>query len=407
MKVMLRIASKTTLLLASAFMTNYIGSDAVEVANHKGKEYIRDESKSAVEVSIQTNRERVEKACGRNERVLDLRFTTDDYGYETSFELLTLGRVFASGPSSNANFADDTTYSYKYCVKIGQRYKLKMKDKMGDGICCNVGEGSYRFSIDGETLYNSGKVRTFTSVGSHGFTVKARPSSQSNHLNLVTSSKNDSTGCITVSVKSDKNADELSWSVVDRNDNQVATSPNLKALVPVSKKVCLPSGQYEVVLRDKYGDGLCCGSGNGYFTIDLDGREIIRGTHFKFQQRYKVHVKPRFEDNMSARDNEWLIAHNTRRRKYHREFRSSYVPLQWSPQLAAQAKQYANKLLGDCNVSGIRHAQGVQEGENLAKNKGTGSWGNLYPADNILKRWVEDERYVGYPRNAHMTQCLW
>lgn len=55
MKVMLRIASKTTLLLASAFMTNYIGSDAVEVANHKGKEYIRDESKSAVSSCITDN----------------------------------------------------------------------------------------------------------------------------------------------------------------------------------------------------------------------------------------------------------------------------------------------------------------------------------------------------------------
>lgn len=80
------------------------------------------------------------------------------------------------------------------------------------------------------------------------------------------------------------------------------------------------------------------------------------------------------------------------------------MPLDWSPQLAAQAKRWANELLADCGVSGIRHEQNVVEGENLAKNKGTGSFGKMYDADDILTRWVERERDVGYPRNAHMTQ---
>ena len=91
-----------------------------------------------VKVITHTNKHRVELACGRDERVLDFRLTTDDYGYETSFEWQTLGGVFASGPPSNENYDDNKTYSYKYCVKVGQQYRLKMKDKMGDGLVSSL-----------------------------------------------------------------------------------------------------------------------------------------------------------------------------------------------------------------------------------------------------------------------------
>ena len=255
-------------------------------------------------------------------------------------------------------------------------------------------------------MYDSKKTRTFTSVKTHTFRVQKLPStSQTNNSNgSAVSAKNGGTGCVTVNTKADKYAGEVSWRILNKNGSQAGASPTLKALVPVSKKVCLPQDQYDFVMKDKYGDGICCGSGDGYFTVELDGREIVRGSHFQFEKRFTIQVNPPFERNMSNRDRDWLVAHNERRQKYHREFGASYVPLQWSPQLASQAKRWATKLLDDCEVSGIKHEKGIKEGENLAKNRGSGSYGNLYPADNILTRWVEKERYVGYPRNAHMTQ---
>mmetsp|Transcript_8675 Transcript_8675/g.19479 ORF Transcript_8675/g.19479 Transcript_8675/m.19479 type:complete len:253 (+) Transcript_8675:50-808(+) len=244
-------------ILLLSLALHYLGCDAAGVANYEAKEYIRDVSTSIVEVNTHTNRDRVELACSSNERVLNFSFTTDNYGYETSFEWETVGGVFKSGPDGNANFDDNKTYSYSYCVKIGQQYRLKMKDRMNDGFCCSHGEGTYSYGIDGETLYTSNKERTFTSVDTKTFRVMAPPStsSQSNYLNSAATSKNDSTGCITVEVKADKHADELSW-IILRNGNQVANSPTLKALTPVSKEVCLPDGQYEIVLRDTFGDGL-------------------------------------------------------------------------------------------------------------------------------------------------------
>ena len=110
------------------------------------------------------------------------------------------------------------------------------------------------------------------------------------------------------------------------------------------------------------------------------------------------------EKVMSARDVEWLTAHNVRRQKYHIEYGKRYVPLKWSPQLAAQAKQWANQLLGDCDIIEIKHQPGIDEGENLQKNKGSGEMSKLYTADKILNRWVEREMDDGYPDNAHLTQ---
>jgi hypothetical protein len=104
------------------------------------------------------------------------------------------------------------------------------------------------------------------------------------------------------------------------------------------------------------------------------------------------------------RDDAWLQAHNVRRKKYHVQWGKSYVPLTWSPMLATQARQWANQLLENCGTATIPHGPGVSEGENMAKNVGSGENGELKTPDQILNRWVEMEMDDGYPRNAHLTQ---
>jgi hypothetical protein len=71
--------------------------------------------------------------------------------------------------------------------------------------------------------------------------------------------------------------------------------------------------------------------------------------------------------DMTDRDHAYLLAHNKRRKKWHRMYNVSYVPMQWSPKLAEMALKWANELLNDCDSSGIEHEPGVVEGENLGK----------------------------------------
>eukprot|EP00580_Thalassiosira_gravida_P011339 CAMPEP_0201631696 /NCGR_PEP_ID=MMETSP0493-20130528/5586_1 /ASSEMBLY_ACC=CAM_ASM_000838 /TAXON_ID=420259 /ORGANISM="Thalassiosira gravida, Strain GMp14c1" /LENGTH=80 /DNA_ID=CAMNT_0048103077 /DNA_START=15 /DNA_END=253 /DNA_ORIENTATION=+ len=80
---------------------------------------------------------------------------------------------------------------------------------------------------------------------------------------------------------------------------------------------------------------------------------------------------------MSDRDCEWWWAHDYRRRDWHSRCypgqycNKTYRHLKWSPALKADAQEYTDKLLSTCGATGIKH-DNTNQGENLAKNKGSG-----------------------------------
>ena len=159
------------------------------------------------------------------------------------------------------------------------------------------------------------------------------------------------------------------------------------------------------------GDGICCQSGQGSYTLSVEESfgyyRLITGGNFKQKQMsHLISVRSK-SPPLSAREEEWLVAHNTRRQYWHSYYDKSYIPLKWSGQLAASSKAHAEELLATCGDAGIKHDLTNKYGENMAKNTGTGGWGRLYSADKITGRFVDREVEVGYPHNYHMTQALW
>jgi hypothetical protein len=55
--------------------------------------------------------------------------------------------------------------------------------------------------------------------------------------------------------------------------------------------------------------------------------------------------------DMTNTDENWLQSHNTRRKSWHTRYGKSYVPLQWSNALKAQATAYAQELLSTCGTA--------------------------------------------------------
>lgn len=108
---------------------------------------------------------------------------------------------------------------------------------------------------------------------------------------------------------------------------------------------------------------------------------------------------------MSEKDTAWLHAHNQRRQSFHGNYKKTYIPLEWSGDLATSAQAYANRLIA-INGCVIRHGQQNDRygGENLAAN-----WGSHQPASphSVLIRWVDNESTLGYGRNGHFTQVVW
>ena len=130
--------------------------------------------------------------------------------------------------------------------------------------------------------------------------------------------------------------------------------------------------------------------------------------HFTHNSTQVINIGYDPKPSMTQRDTEYLRAHNKRRRTWHEMHNKTYVPLQWSQKLAEESLVWAYELLNECNSTDIEHEHGVLEGENLAKNVGNfAGWGQLYPPENIVRRWVDFEVGWLYPANAHLTQALW
>lgn len=63
---------------------------------------------------------------------------------------------------------------------------------------------------------------------------------------------------------------ETSWSITDANQNIIGAGGTYDGLASgstVNDSVCLPDGCYKFEISDSYGDGICCGLGNGSYSV--------------------------------------------------------------------------------------------------------------------------------------------
>jgi len=88
--------------------------------------------------------------------IVEIDVLTDDYGYETSWQLEDeAGNVLLSGGQGGV-YADNTHYIETICLDHGC-YTFIINDTYGDGICCAYGNGSYTISnLSTSELYGSG-----------------------------------------------------------------------------------------------------------------------------------------------------------------------------------------------------------------------------------------------------------
>ena len=220
--------------------------------------------------------------------------------------------------------------------------------------------------------------------------------------------------CINVEITTDKFGHETSWVLTDVNRNrEIASVPEdtYGANEEVSQELCgLESGKYKFIIRDKYGDGMCCGNGKGRYRVFLNGQQIIWGGYFKKELSFDILVGYD-HGTLTDREYEYWVGHNRRRKEFHEKHGTEYIPLAWSHSLADRARAWATTLLDECDDVSIRHDPNRKgDGENLAKNFGssaTAGMGQLQPVEKVMGRWVEREMTWDWPENAHLTQALW
>ncbi len=94
--------------------------------------------------------------CPPGEGLWNFRLFTDNYAFETEWQLLSKDNFIASGPPDGFNYADQTLYLGNLCLPVGP-YVLKMMDLEGDGICCTYGEGYWEVKANGVVVLESGE----------------------------------------------------------------------------------------------------------------------------------------------------------------------------------------------------------------------------------------------------------
>ena len=77
------------------------------------------------------------------------------------------------------------------------------------------------------------------------------------------------TGWVSISIQGDAYGSETTWLLRDSSDAIVAGSAPLQCEYPyIEAFLPLPVGDYTFTIYDSFGDGICCGFGEGWFSIN-------------------------------------------------------------------------------------------------------------------------------------------
>jgi hypothetical protein len=92
--------------------------------------------------------------CDESQALWILTLNTDNNPMETKWMLkqVVTNKLLLEGPSSNQEYAPNSSYSEQICVEKGYKYVFRITDSGGDGMCCENGKGGYTISVDGKVF---------------------------------------------------------------------------------------------------------------------------------------------------------------------------------------------------------------------------------------------------------------
>jgi subtilisin family serine protease len=139
------------------------------------------------------------------------------------------------------------------------------------------------------------------SSGAHTFNAyTSNPNGNSDPVaanNSSNSSFSIATNAITLTLTVDNYPEETSWAIIDGNSTTIASGGTYGSIADgstITVPICIADGCFDFVIYDAYGDGICCGYGNGSYTLtkDSDGSTLASGGTFTSSQSTNFCVQP-------------------------------------------------------------------------------------------------------------------
>jgi hypothetical protein len=359
-------------------------------------------------------------SCPADEGFWNMELTTDNYPWETSYTVkdATSGAIIMAGPPSGRNYARLTKYVGSLCVPIG-KYILELNDKGKDGICCTYGNGSMVVKVNDKTVAKTSDsdfstFKRFVTVQRSSGTTPTPPPvksptkkpSRKPRVNMPSPAISPAELIpVDIIVKTDSYGKETGYKFARISTGKVLVNKpqgSLGNTAIYENNLLLEEDYYQLTLTDKF-NGL---ENGGYFSVSVNGEEVVFGDKWNTANKPKLEytIAVGYSPTLSARDRQWLKAHNTRRKEYHEKGGTTYRPLVWSTELAEAASDWVDEVSPTCQI--IRE-QGIVEGENMSTRKSNVAK-NESP-EILLTRWVDKPLAAGksYPENSSMTQALW
>ncbi|MBL4673803.1 MAG: endonuclease [Arenicella sp.] len=84
----------------------------------------------------------------------------------------------------------------------------------------------------------------------------------------------------TITINTDDYGNETSWQLSTAAGQTIGGGSNYASNQSYVSDFCLSEGDYIFAIADTFGDGICCGQGNGSYVVEANGQELLRGGQF-------------------------------------------------------------------------------------------------------------------------------
>lgn len=85
---------------------------------------------------------------------------------------------------------------------------------------------------------------------------------------------------VTLNLTTDSYGSETSWTLKNSSNQTLFSGSDYGNNTSYKKAMCVDSGSYVFEIVDSYGDGICCSSGNGSYTLTSNGQTLASGGDF-------------------------------------------------------------------------------------------------------------------------------
>merc|ERR1740139_1855081 len=158
---------------------------------------------------------------------------------------------------NGSGYASSTAYGGEECINAGC-YTFIMSDTYGDGM---VYGGTYSVAVNGVNVIQSG--------GNFGY-------SESTEFCATLSPPACNDNSFVFQLLTDSYGSETSWTLSTENDGIAASGSGYASNTAYDLDACINDGCYTFLMEDSYGDGICCSYGDGYYSVAVNGANVIQ-----------------------------------------------------------------------------------------------------------------------------------